>query len=256
MPFTPSHVAAALPFLRTPLVPAALAVGTMAPDFPYYLPHRLGISRDDTHSLLGLVTVDLAMTLLAVALWWYVMREAVIDLLPAAVRERIPARASSSWWRERRSPAIAIALVIVSSIVGGATHLVWDSFTHPGWLVDHVALLRLRIGPLPVEKWLQHASTVAGLVVLAIWAVIRLRGTERDPHRPGRFTGRERVAWVTVIVLAAGLGGGIPWVIGLARGMSPVDPVLLFPVACLLVACGVAAVLLSAGAWHLRRRRA
>lgn len=37
MPFTPSHVAAALPFLRTPLIPAALVIGTMTPDLFYYL---------------------------------------------------------------------------------------------------------------------------------------------------------------------------------------------------------------------------
>jgi hypothetical protein len=47
MPFTPSHIAAALRFLRTPLIPAAVVVGTMAPD------------RDLSHSVLGLVTVDL-----------------------------------------------------------------------------------------------------------------------------------------------------------------------------------------------------
>ena len=37
MPFTPSHAVVALPFLRTPLVPAAIAVGAMTPDLPLFV---------------------------------------------------------------------------------------------------------------------------------------------------------------------------------------------------------------------------
>ena len=50
MPFTPSHAVVALPFLRTPLVSAAIAVGAMAPDLPLFLrgmPLHYGL----THSL-------------------------------------------------------------------------------------------------------------------------------------------------------------------------------------------------------------
>ena len=38
MPFTPSHAAAVLPFLRTPLPASALVVGSITPDLPFYLP--------------------------------------------------------------------------------------------------------------------------------------------------------------------------------------------------------------------------
>ena len=37
MPFTPAHVAAALPFRRTRLIWSALIVGTIAPDLEYYV---------------------------------------------------------------------------------------------------------------------------------------------------------------------------------------------------------------------------
>lgn len=256
MPFTPSHLAAALPFLRTPLVPAALAIGTMAPDFPYYVPRRLEVPRELTHSLLGLVTIDLAMTLVASAIWWYLLREPVIDLLPAPIRERIPRRAPSAWWREHRSRLVAVVLVGVSALIGGATHLAWDSFTHPGWLVDHVGFLHLQAGPLVVDKWLQHASTVGGIAALGVWAVLRLRRAARDPARPSRFTSRQRTIALVVVVLAAGVPSGGWWIRGMLTGSGPLDPVLLFPVACLLVACAAVAVILAAGAWHLLRRRA
>lgn len=36
MPFTPSHAIVALPFVRSPLAPAAVAVGAMAPDLPLF----------------------------------------------------------------------------------------------------------------------------------------------------------------------------------------------------------------------------
>lgn len=256
MPFTPSHLAAALPFLRTPLVPAALAIGTMAPDFPYYVPRRLEIPRELTHSPLGLVTVDLAMTLVGVAIWWLLLREPVVDLLPAPIRERIPHRAPSAWWRGRRSPAGALLLIVVSALVGGATHLIWDAFTHPGRLVDQVGFLHRQVGPLAVDKWLQHASTVGGIVALGLWAGLRLRRAPRDPARPSRFTPRERVVGAVVVVLAAGLPSGAWWIRGMLAGSGPLDPVLLFPVACLLVASATAAIVLAAGAWHLLRRRA
>lgn len=38
MPFTGSHPAAVLPFLRTPLPASALVVGSIAPDVPFSLP--------------------------------------------------------------------------------------------------------------------------------------------------------------------------------------------------------------------------
>jgi hypothetical protein len=42
VPFTGSHPAAVLPFLRTPLPASAPVAGTMAPDIPYHLPLGLG----------------------------------------------------------------------------------------------------------------------------------------------------------------------------------------------------------------------
>ena len=88
MPFTPSHAVVALPFLRTPLVPAAIAVGAMAPDLPLFvrgLPLHYGL----THSLVWLpLTIVVALVLLLV--WRCVLRPAVRELSPGAAR-RTPA---------------------------------------------------------------------------------------------------------------------------------------------------------------------
>ena len=65
MPFTPSHAAAVLPFLRTPLPASALVAGSVAPDLPYYLPGDLSW---ETHSALAVVTTDLLLGGIAAAL--------------------------------------------------------------------------------------------------------------------------------------------------------------------------------------------
>jgi hypothetical protein len=95
MPFTLSHPAAALPFLRTPLLPAAVVVGSMAPDLPYYVP--LFVPRELSHSPLGVVTVDLVLAVAGALLWWFVLREPIIDLLPRAIGVRIPAVSRTAW---------------------------------------------------------------------------------------------------------------------------------------------------------------
>ena len=257
MPFTLSHPAAALPFLRTPLLPAAVVVGTMAPDIPYYVP--LFVPRELSHSLLGLVTVDLALTVIGALLWWFVLREPIVDLLPRAIGTRIPAVGRLAWRPARWGWPLTLAVLVLSALVGGATHLLWDSFTHPGWVADHLAVLRVQAGPLLVEKWLQHASTVAGLVILVIWATVRLRAVEPDPQRGCRLRTQQRVtAWIAIA--AAGVTAGlIPWIHGMLTGLAPFDPGLVFLVARWGVAVAGACVALVVACWYavpaLRRRR-
>ena len=249
MPFTPSHVAAALPFLRTPLLPTAVVMGTIAPDIPYYLP--LPVSRELTHSLLGLVTVDLVLAVVGAALWWLVLRASIIDLLPRTIGTRIPAVGRWDWRPSSWAWPLTAVVLLLSALVGGATHLLWDSFTHPGWVADHLSVLRIQLGPLLVEKWLQHASTVTGLAILAAWAVIRLRAAEADPDRWCQFGTRARVtAWIAIAI--AGVAGGvIPWVHGILAGVAPFDPGLVFLVARFGIGIAGAALVVVVCCWYL-----
>ena len=90
MPFTPAHAVVALPFVRTPLVPVAIAIGSMAPDVPLFF--RIGPGYWVTHSWLGAVTVDLALALLLLVVWRMVLRPAVIPLTPRWFALRWPRR--------------------------------------------------------------------------------------------------------------------------------------------------------------------
>lgn len=181
MPFTPSHAVVALPFVRTPLVPAAIAVGAMTPDLPLFL-RGTPLTYQATHTNALLSTV-IALGLLA--LWYALLRPAVRELSPDALARRLPedwdrpprfdsrfdSRVDSGAGRARRGILVAL-LVVVSLVLGVLSHIAWDAFTHEGrWGVRLVPALDDSWGPLPGYKWLQHGSGVIALVILAAYGV-------------------------------------------------------------------------------------
>jgi hypothetical protein len=228
VPFTVSHVAAVLPAVgRSDRLPAAaLVIGSMTPDYPWFLTH--GRTSGLSHSVLGLVTVDLAVGMLAVVLWWRWAQAPVRDLVPRPLGTRLPqARGLAG----RRLPDAALAVV-----VGALTHLVWDSFTHEGrWGVELVPWLRDAQGSRAGYGWAQDASSVVGLAVLGIWAARRLARTPPDPAEL-RSTPRERLAAGTCVVVCG--------VVGALAGVVPFPGSLLTAVFG-VVAFGGAALLVG-----------
>ncbi|WP_246383246.1 DUF4184 family protein [Nocardioides stalactiti] len=194
---TLAHPAAVLPLGRTGLPMTALAVGSMVPDIPLFLGWVHGY--DVTHSLLGILVVDVVLTIGVVALWTVLLRDAVVDLAPAGVRERLAERG--------RLTARQWLLVPLAGSIGAATHFAWDSFTHPGrWGPEHIAWLRADHAGLPGLKWAQYASGVLGLAVVT-WAAVRhLRSLApaRDPRVP-RVLPREVLPAVLLAAAAVGL---------------------------------------------------
>ena len=178
MPFTPSHTIAVLPLVRARVLdPTCLVIGSMAPDFEYFVRGRLGGTVG--HTLIGLVVWCLPVTLIVAGLYHAVVKWPWLLIAPAYIRERAVAKVGAPW-RERWTMA-AVASCALSAMLGGATHIVWDSFTHKtGWGVHHVALLRAEM-PVPVlgtdtvARVLQHTSSVIGLVILGFVGVRALR---------------------------------------------------------------------------------
>ena len=149
-------------------------------------------------------------------------------------------------------------MVVLSVLVGAATHLLWDSFTHPGWVADHLGVLRVQLGPLLVEKWLQHVSSVAGLVIVTVWAARRLRATTPDSGRPTRLSRGTRAAAGATVVAAGIAAGLIVWIHGILAGVAPFDPGLVFLVARFGIGVAGAALVLVVILWLIvgRARRA
>jgi len=258
MPFTPSHAAAALLFTRTPLVPAAIVAGSVAPDLPYYVP--LPVDRELTHQPLGIVTIDLAIALVAFLAWQLVLRAPVIDLSPLWLRSRMPQRAAGRWWSPGASAITVAVLLVVSLIVGSITHLDWDEFTHPGALVDRVPLLQVQAGPLVVHKWLQHASSIIGLAALAIYAARWARATPAGPDDAVAGVTLRRAAWILVtaiFVVSALIGWALALLSRQAAGLpfALLDPGVVFQTARVCVASALAAAVLICAGWYVLRAR-
>ncbi|MGO2050903.1 MAG: DUF4184 family protein [Microbacterium sp.] len=227
MPFTPSHAVVALPFLRTPLVPAAIAIGAMAPDLPLFV-RGFGVTYSFTHTYANVVwTLILALGLFL--LWRVVLRPVAPELSPQWLARRLPAD-----WDMSASDALNDALGLGSSglgssgrrrrwthvlwlaaslLIGVISHILWDEFTHEGRLgLDLVPALGEQWGPLQGFKWLQHGSTVIGLVTIGVWALLWLRRAAPRPAVARSTRPWVRVVWwlsLPVILVAA-------WLIGYA----------------------------------------
>lgn len=202
MPFTLAHPAAALLLRRTPLPVAAVVCGTMSPDVPVFL-DAYGRAYNFTHSLLGVLTVDLAFGLLAVALWLGFLRDPLVDVLPTAIRERLAPRAwyGAAQWR----------LAVPAVLAGSATHVCWDLFTHHDrWGVRQLAWLQEEHGWLVGYKWAQYTSSIVGLTVCVFWICSVVRRMPRRAH-PVRVPalGVRALTVVGAITVVGGLAAGI-----------------------------------------------
>jgi hypothetical protein len=184
MPFTGTHPVAALPFLRTRLPASALVIGCLTPDLPYYLPPRLGpviLIDVPTHTLRAGPTLDLALGLAVWAIWHGLLSAPALHAAPRALRARLLGRVRTGLLVRLRRPR-ELPLVCLALLVGIATHLGWDAFTHPGmWGAVHVAVLRESWDGRAGYQWVQYASDTLGQLVLLGWLIRWFRRSRPEP---------------------------------------------------------------------------
>jgi hypothetical protein len=230
VPFTPAHAVVALPFVRTPLLPAAIAIGAMTPDLPLFLAGT-PLTYQVTHTN---VVVSGIVALLLLVGWYALLRPAVRELSPAWLGRRLPpewdATGRDAWTSVRRqrpgaraavwrSGNVFAVLVAASLVLGVVSHIAWDAFTHEGrWGLSMFPALGREWGPLPGYKWLQYGSSVVGLGGLGLFALFWLRRRAVAPPLD-RLTPVwvRRAWWISLPVLLVGA-----WVLGLAL-FGPLD---------------------------------
>ena len=208
MPFTLSHPAAVLPFARTRLDLSALVIGSMSPDFIYFI--YLNPRGEATHTLAGIFEYCLPAGLLALALYHLFLKPPLQSILSLPAYPPPTSHSDLFTLRTIRR----LALVIISLLIGALTHLGWDAFTHENnWLTQFLPFLNATVFDLgfdkvPLTRILHHASTIFGGLCLIVWARRRMGRwpVENDRKPKLRLDKHMRLAGLGVCISAvAGL---------------------------------------------------
>ncbi|MCD7936394.1 MAG: DUF4184 family protein [Tannerellaceae bacterium] len=176
MPFTFSHPSIIVPFLYIPrkwVSITGLVVGSVAPDFEYFL--RMRMKSEYSHTWEGILGFDLPVCLLIAFVFHLIVRNPLIDHLPRFLRERFVVYKLMKWNRYFR---VNWMVVMCSFLIGIVSHLLWDSFTHPnGYFAQQIPFLQSTIGigifSFSGTSLTQKISGVVGGGTL-LWLVLRL----------------------------------------------------------------------------------
>jgi hypothetical protein len=165
MPYPIAHPAAVLPLFGLMgrwSVPSALVIGSIVPDLWYFVPLA---PRAASHSAAGLLFFCLPYGLVAYLTFHSLLKRPLAALLPARLAPFMAKGIPRRPWRA----------VLLCLLVGSATHLAWDSFTHEhGLIVEKFPAFQVQIfaiGSYRVHLFqlLQHASTLLGVGFVCWW---------------------------------------------------------------------------------------
>jgi hypothetical protein len=207
MPFTASHVLAVVPGVhwhrRLRLDPTCLVIGSMSPDFEYFA--RGEQVSGFSHTLVGWFLWCVPATLALAALYRFVVKWPVLVAAPKMTglfADPAPKFGSLG----------AMASLILSSLLGAGTHLVWDGITHantlftrwwPGLEDGYIVIV---LGETALHRVLQHASTVVGLIGVVAYVAYRVRAAPDPGFRvPSRTVWRARGMFAVGQVVGVGL---------------------------------------------------
>ena len=209
MPFTPTHIAAALPIAwlcRWQVPFTALVCGTVVVDvgvfFPFLLDYRA------THSISGIFTHCVPIGLLLYYTYHLLLKRPFVDLLPLSARNKLLPFVN----RDIDFSLTRIALVAALIAVGAATHVFWDSFTHPNrWGVRTFPILQTELAevkgwPIHLHLVLQHGSSVLILPPLITGFALWVRRQEPQPTNDNRLRVKPWIPWAVIgLMIACGV---------------------------------------------------
>jgi hypothetical protein len=194
MPFTFAHPAIVLPATYLPkkyYSLSALIIGSMTPDFEYFI--RMRDYSKYSHTWSGAIWFDLPLGLILLFLYHNLVRNTMIEHLPFGLNARFSAFEKLNWNKYFRKNVL---VVIISLFVGIASHIFWDSFTHDwGYFTNNIPELKnnMRIFDYEITGagFVQDASSVVGSIIMLIYIF-------RMPK--GNYTRRKKIFnfWILV----------------------------------------------------------
>jgi hypothetical protein len=171
MPFTPAHPAIVLPFLRwSRLSASGLVVGSIAPDFEYFF--KMNEGDVHSHTIPGLIYFDIPVVFLLAFLFHSVVKANLFGNLPRWLRSRFQETLDYNFVGDLKRHPWRFTF---SALLGSASHLFWDSFTHPdGYFVNLLwfyegTTVRYDGATYPLYYALQHFSTYIGMFFVVVY---------------------------------------------------------------------------------------
>ena len=197
MPFTFSHPAIVLPFLkirRTWVSMSGLIIGSMTPDFEYLI--KMKLSGRYAHSLEGMFLFDLPVACVIAFVFHFLVKEPLINNLPNYFYKRLIPLKDFDFLTYVRSHFLGFACCL---LIGIGSHILWDGFTHANEFEKNIPLLNLSVPigsvKLPLFRVLQHVSTAVGAAFIFLIF-------HRQPVQPGKNS-PSYIFWIIVLVLAS-----------------------------------------------------
>ena len=202
MPFTFSHPAIVLPLAYLPkhwFSMTGLIIGSLTPDFEYFF--RMRLKSEFSHTIDGLFWFDLPLGIILAFIFHTLVRDSLINNLPTFLKSRFSPITQFNWNQYFMKNWFVVS---ISVIIGAASHLLWDSFTHDhGYFVEVFPVLTESVNFLKKQvsilKILQHASTLIGGFVVAF--VIYKLPINKIEKGSVRFSDWILVVGITLIII-------------------------------------------------------
>lgn len=207
MPFTFAHPVAILPFMTNKKKYCnitALFVGSMAPDFEYFIhfiPYQL-----HGHTILGQLYYNLPLVIIVSYIYHMILKKPIIDNLPSPYCTYYGYMAHKEWGI---TSVRSFFVFVYSALLGMFTHLLWDSFTHRDgifvtrWdvLNQHLQIMNLEI---PIYKILQHGSTFIGFMILFIY-LLRIQDKNGKHMQSLVSRNNKLLFWTSIFLIDIGI---------------------------------------------------
>ena len=196
MPFTFSHPAIILPLKYLPknwFSLTGLIIGSLVPDFEYFI--RMKVKSYYSHTLYGIFWFDVPLAILLAFIFHNIIRNDLFINSPRILKSRIYDFSQFNWNNYFKTNWI---VVIFSIIIGTASHIFWDNFTHDhGYFVNNISELKNSVflfgKEIPILKMAQHLSSLIGAIII-LFTILKL------PKNDTLETPINKNYWITIIV--------------------------------------------------------
>jgi len=168
MPFTFVHPSVVIPLRRfaSKFSMTALIIGSIAPDFEYFL--RLRFLSNFSHFIPGIFWFDLPVTIILCFIFHLLIKKSLLNNLPKAIYGRFTNLLEVNWNKYFISH---IPIIIYSALIGISIHIAWDALTYKqGYFMISIDFLNNYISitgyKLHFYKIFKYLSDTAGTIYI------------------------------------------------------------------------------------------